>query len=110
MNGTEQRGFGRAFCLAVVDEIYKDGHTERVAQQNEFIARIVAILSRVFQEFESIEPFLRGWPHVLHECVKVLDQALHDLLQPRIRCILERPQHVRCDFLGGFISHVFCGS
>jgi hypothetical protein len=43
MNRPEQRGLRGAFALAVVDEVNRDGHAQRVAQKNEFVPGVIAV-------------------------------------------------------------------
>ena len=94
-NGPSTVDSGAVGLAAVVDEVDQHRHAERVRHQDELLALVVAPVADLGEEFHPGEPFLLGRPHLAHEGVQVLDEALHHLLEARVLGPLEPAQHFR---------------
>src|SRR6516225_10122999 len=70
--------------------------TQRVGQENEFLARFGAELTDPGEEFNALDPFRLGQLHFPGEGMEMLYQADHDFLQPRVWAVLV----TRYDFVG----------
>ena len=89
----EHRGLGRAFRHRMVDRIDQHGDAERVRQQDEFLALVVAHVAGAGQELDAVFPFLLGRPDLAHEGMEMTHQRLAHLLDARIGCACDALEH-----------------
>ncbi len=84
----EHRGLGRAFRHRMVDRVDQHGDAERVGQQDELLALVVAHVPGAGQEIDAVFPFLLGRADLADEGMKVAHQRFADLLDARIGRVL----------------------
>src|SRR6266436_7144533 len=89
----EHRGLGGAFRHRMVDRIDQHGDAERVGQQDEFLALVVAHVAGASEEVDAVFPFLLGRAHLAHEGMEVPHQRVADLFDARIGRALDPLEH-----------------
>ena len=76
---------GGALGAAVGDELDQRRHPEGVGQEDELLARVVALLAGGGEELDACEPLVALQPDLLDERVQMADGGLADLAQPGVR-------------------------
>lgn len=83
VEGSKHRRFAFAALDRVGHHVDQDLDTQDVAQQDEFLAVVIAKLARTRQVVASGQEFAVLQLHVLDEAVQVLDQRCHDFALAR---------------------------
>jgi hypothetical protein len=78
---------GGAAVGAVLHEVDQHRQPERVRQQDELLALVVALVPGGGQEPDAGQPLLLGQPHLSREGVEAADQRPHDLAEARVRAV-----------------------
>ena len=91
---SEHGVLGAALGAAVGDELDERRDAERVRQEDELLARVVALLAGRGEELDAGEPLVALQADLLDEGVEVADGGLGDLAQPRVRRVLVAREHV----------------
>ncbi len=77
----------------MIDRVDQHGDAERIRQQDEFLALVVAHVAGAGQEIDAVFPFLLGRAHLAHECMEVPHQRVADLFDARIGRALDPLEH-----------------
>ncbi|MCY1557300.1 hypothetical protein D9M68_941420 [compost metagenome] len=93
MKGAEHRCLGAAGGFVVVHRHREHGQAQRVGQQDELLALVVALLAGGGEELNARHPFGFGELDLARKGVQVLHQAGHDLLQTRVRRLRQAREH-----------------
>lgn len=85
IEGGQQGGLGSAIVGAVIDGVHQDADPERVGQQDELLAAVVAHLADACEELDGLQPLRLSGLHLADEGVQVADQTRDDRFQSRVR-------------------------
>ena len=99
------RGRRRAAVEPVIEGIDQHADAHDVGEQDELLPLVVALLADAGEEIDRRRPFGLGRLDVAHEGVEVLDEGLHDLLEPRVGYRLPALEHDVGQVLFGHIGH-----
>ena len=102
----EDRGFGAALGLVLVQRDRQHRQAEHVGQQDELLTLVVALLAGRRQERDGALPFAFGQSVLAGEVVEVRDEAGHQLLQARIGRVGETIDHCPRDGVPVQVTHV----
>ena len=105
MERTFDRRGRRAGNAAIVDVVHQHGDAERVRQQDELLALVVALMADGGQVLDRLEPLLAVRLHFADEGMQVLDGRLHHLAQARVRNVLVALEDFLGEFFAGFQGH-----
>ncbi|MCY1366597.1 hypothetical protein D9M69_535010 [compost metagenome] len=105
MERAEHRGLGAAGRLVIVHRHGQHRQTQRVGQQDELLALVIALLAGGREEFNALHPLGLGQLHLARKGVQVLHQAGHDLLQARIGRVREARDHRLRDVVLVEVAH-----
>ena len=89
----------------MIDGIDQHRYSTDVGEQDEFLALLVAHVTRPGQELDPQCPFFLGEFDLTNESMKVGDEAGHHFLQPGIGCLRHAVQHILGNILLGIVAH-----
>ena len=94
MERPEDRRIGGPLGGLLVDHLDQHRQTERVGQQDELLALVVALVADGGEEFDPGEPLLAGQPDLLGEREQVLDRGTGDLTGAVVGGMAVRLEHL----------------
>jgi hypothetical protein len=70
----------------MIDRVHQHGDAERVRQQDEFLALVVAHMAGAGEKIDAVFPFLLGRAYLTYEGMQVPHQSFADFPDARSGC------------------------
>lgn len=105
VEGPEHRALGALARFRVVDRVDEQREAEDVGQEDEFLADIVAHLSRRGEELQASHPFFRAETRLACKVVQMRYQSLEDEFEARVGVVGVDHDRICSDVVGVHVFH-----